>query len=54
MSPILFAHLGHWYFYPLYGLPVIIVLISAITTTLRERRANRDDDGGGTGDGGTG
>ena len=38
------AHLGHWYFYPLYAIPVIIVLFSAITTTIRERRGGRDDD----------
>ena len=39
------AHLGHWYFFPLYAVPVIIVLVSAITTTLRERRSERDRDG---------
>jgi hypothetical protein len=38
------AHLGHWYFFPLYAVPVIIVLFSAITTTLRERKAKRDED----------
>ena len=32
------AHIGHWYFWPLYGLPVFIVLWSVIATTLRERR----------------
>jgi cytochrome c-type biogenesis protein CcmH/NrfF len=38
------AHLGHWYFYPLYAVPVVIVLFSAITTTIRERRAHRDEE----------
>jgi hypothetical protein len=38
------AHLGHWYFYPLYAVPVIIVLFSAITTTLRERKAKGDNE----------
>jgi hypothetical protein len=38
------AHIGHWWMYPLYALPVIIVLVSAITTTIRERRARRDGD----------
>lgn len=38
------AHLGHWYFYPLYAVPVIIVLFSAVMTTLRERRAKNDED----------
>lgn len=36
------AHVGHWYFWPLYALPVLIVLWSAIATTVRERRADRD------------
>jgi cytochrome c-type biogenesis protein CcmH/NrfF len=38
------AHLGHWYFWPLYGLPVLIVLWSAIATTRSERRAAREED----------
>jgi hypothetical protein len=38
------AHLGHWYFWPLYALPVLIVLWSAIATTLRERRASREEE----------
>jgi heme exporter protein D len=38
------AHLGHWYFWPLYALPVLIVLWSAIATTLRERRAGREEE----------
>jgi hypothetical protein len=37
------AHLGHWYFWPLYALPVLIVLWSAIATTRRERRASREE-----------
>jgi hypothetical protein len=38
------AHIGHWYFWPLYGLPVFIVLWSVIATTLRERRSSREED----------
>jgi hypothetical protein len=38
------AHIGHWYFWPLYGLPVLIVLWSVIATTLRERRSGREED----------
>jgi hypothetical protein len=39
------AHLAHWYFWPLYALPVLIVLWSAIATTLRERRGEREGEG---------
>ena len=39
---LLLAHVAHWYFWPLYGLPVLIVLWSVIATTLRERRSNRE------------
>jgi hypothetical protein len=38
---MLLAHIAHWYFWPLYALPVLVVLWSAIATTLRERRAAR-------------
>ena len=38
------AHIGHWYFWPLYGLPVLIVLWSVIATTIRERRSGREED----------
>jgi hypothetical protein len=41
MTLLPLAHLGHWYFFPLYALPVAIVLASAVATTLRERRAKR-------------
>jgi hypothetical protein len=37
------AHLAHWYLWPLYALPVLIVLWSVIATTLRERRASREE-----------
>lgn len=37
------AHVAHWYFWPLYALPVLIVLWSVIATTLRERRSSRDE-----------
>jgi hypothetical protein len=38
------AHITHWYFWPLYLLPVLIVLWSAIATTLRERRSSSDEE----------
>ena len=38
----LLAHIGHWWMYPLYGLPVLIVLASVVASTLRERRARRE------------
>jgi hypothetical protein len=41
---LLLAHVTHWYFWPLYGLPVLIVLWSVIATTVRERRASRDEE----------
>jgi hypothetical protein len=40
---LLVAHIGHWWYYPLYGIPVIIVLASALMTTLRERRRRSSD-----------
>jgi hypothetical protein len=43
---MLLAHATHWYYWPLYALPVLIVLWSAIATTLRERRASRDEEEG--------
>ncbi len=39
---LVLAHVAHWYFWPLYALPVLIVLWSVIATTLRERRASRE------------
>ena len=40
------AHLGHWYWYPLYAIPVVIVLVSAVLTALRERRSKDSAEGG--------
>jgi hypothetical protein len=37
-SIIPLAHLGHWWTYVLYGIPVIIVLASVAMTLIRERR----------------
>jgi hypothetical protein len=39
------AHAGHWYFWPLYALPLLIVLWSVVRTTIRERRDSRRDRG---------
>jgi hypothetical protein len=36
------AHLGHWYWYPLYALPALIVLWSAFSTVRRQRRIDRE------------
>jgi hypothetical protein len=33
-----FAHLLHWYFMPLYALPILIVLWTTIRETIRQRR----------------
>jgi hypothetical protein len=42
------AHLGHWYFIPLYVAPAILILFSAIRTTLKERRrSDREPKSGG-------
>jgi hypothetical protein len=41
---VLLAHVGHWYFWPLYALPVLIVLWSVVATTIRERRASRKEE----------
>jgi len=43
MTVLPLAHLGHWWMYVLYGVPVIIVLFSVVTTTLRERREGREE-----------
>jgi cytochrome c-type biogenesis protein CcmH/NrfF len=44
VTPLPLAHLGHWWTYILYGVPVAIVLFSVVTTTIRERREQRDSD----------
>jgi hypothetical protein len=36
------AHLGHWYFIPLYVAPAILILFSAIRTSLKERRKENE------------
>lgn len=36
------AHAGHWAFYVLYAVPILIVLGSIVMTTLRQRRERRD------------
>jgi len=37
------AHLGHWYFIPLYVAPAVLILGSAIWTTIKERRKGRGE-----------
>ena len=52
MLPI--AHAGHWSFWILYAVPVIVVLISIVTSMRRERRdAAAEAAGGGLQDGET-
>jgi heme exporter protein D len=38
------AHLGHWAFYVLYAVPVLIVLGSIVLTTLRQRGEGEQSD----------
>jgi hypothetical protein len=40
------AHLGHWWTYVLYAVPVLIVLASVVMTLVKERREERDSDEG--------
>jgi hypothetical protein len=45
MTALPLAHIGHWWGYLLYGVPVIIVLFSVVMSVIRERReAERPDD----------
>ena len=37
------AHVGHWWTYILYAVPVIIVLGSVVNTMIKERRERRDE-----------
>ena len=39
------AHIGHWWGYLLYAIPLVIVLASIVTTTLRQRRGGGRDGG---------
>ncbi|MEO8091208.1 MAG: hypothetical protein ABI726_00695 [bacterium] len=43
------AHVGHWWGYLLYAIPLAIVLASIVTTTLRARRGGGRDRGTGPG-----
>jgi hypothetical protein len=36
------AHLGHWYFIPLYVAPAVLILVSAIRAALKERRKREE------------
>jgi len=35
------AHAGHWAFYVLYAVPILVVLGSIVATMLRDRRERR-------------
>lgn len=39
------AHLGHWWSYLLYGIPVAIVLVSVVLSLVRRHRGERPRDG---------
>jgi hypothetical protein len=39
---ILLAHIGHWWGYLLYAVPLIIVLISIVNSRRRDRRGDSD------------
>jgi hypothetical protein len=47
---LLLAHATHWYFWPLYAAPVLVVLWSIAMTAIRERRGaaeeKQGDEGG--------
>ena len=40
------AHAGHWAFYVLYAVPVIVVFASIVAGLLRQRRERREGGGG--------
>ena len=39
------AHLGHWWSYVLYGIPVAIVIVSVVVTFVRQHRGEPPRDG---------
>ena len=43
MTPLPVAHIGHWWGYLLYGVPVVIVLFSVVLSVIRERRDQDPD-----------
>ncbi len=52
MATVLFlplAHLGHWYFIPLYVAPAVLVFFAAIRSTVKERRRARRGERGSSG-----
>jgi hypothetical protein len=38
------AHLGHWWSYVLYGIPVAIVIVSVVLSFVRRHRGERPRD----------
>ncbi len=38
------AHVGHWWTYVLYAVPVIIVLGSVVSTLIKQRRSSGSDE----------
>jgi hypothetical protein len=41
MTLLPLAHIGHWWTWALYAVPVVVVLYSAIRETIRGRRQRR-------------
>lgn len=48
LSPLI-AHIGHWWMYPLYGLPVLIVLAASFRALIEQRREDRQREAEGRG-----
>lgn len=44
---LLIAHVGQWWIYPLYGIPVLIVVGASIRALIQERRERRGPEGTG-------
>jgi hypothetical protein len=42
--PILLAHLGHWYLWIPYAIPVLIVLAASLHAFRQQRREDRERD----------
>lgn len=38
----LLAHVGHWYMWLLYAVPVLVVIIASVRALIDQRRENRD------------
>jgi hypothetical protein len=41
--PVVFAHVGHWYTWVPYLIPVVIVLVASLRAFAQQRRESRDE-----------